>query len=155
MDWVYYSARSRWFCRLRSELRERIRAATDNEWRRRCAEVRRLADPIAGFERLDREDGEKLRSAIDYDNKQLANELIPAYRRMLAIFRDNMWLAEPQTRQYYGALLEFNEIWERWLANIIPYYVVEALEHSEARLHPFYEHLDRKHDELRERLRQA
>jgi hypothetical protein len=139
--------------RLRSELRNHIQGVAGSEWQRLCAEVRNTSDPIGGFERLQDERWKDFEASIEYNNKQLTEELIPAYRRMLTIFRDNMWLAEPQTRAFFNKLLEYIEIWERWLARSIPYEVVQSLGHSEEPLHPFYEHLELQHDLLRKRLR--
>jgi hypothetical protein len=138
--------------RLRSELRNRMSSVADVEWKRLCEEVRQTADPIGGFERLQRDSWKYFEALIDYGNKQLAQELIPAYRRMLTIFRDNMWLAEPETRVFFTPLLEFVEVWERWLARSIPHEVVRALGHSESQLHPFYEHIEAKHDNCQRQL---
>jgi len=71
---------------------------------------------------------------------------------MLSIFRDNLWLAEPETRLHFDELLKFVDIWERWLSRSIPIEVVRSLGHTEARLKTFYEHLEDKHDELRDHL---
>ena len=138
--------------RVRSEIRCRIHDAADGEWRRLCAEVRQTADPVGGFERLEHDRSQDFKALIEYDNKQLADELIPAYRRMLITFRDNLWLAEPETRPFFNELLEFVEIWERWLAHSLPHEVVQTLGHSEERLYPFYKHLEAQHDELRRLL---
>src|SRR2546427_9488865 len=34
--------------------------------------------------------------------RSLREDLVPSYRKMLAILRDNLWLAEPETRSYLG-----------------------------------------------------
>jgi len=68
---------------------------------------------------------------------------------MVAIFREKLWLAEPDTRAYLPALIEFVDLWDRWLAESVPGEVIEKLGHSEKHLHPFYEHLEKRHDELR------
>ncbi len=141
--------------RMRGELRARIHSAAGAEWRRLCAEARETADPVSALQKLEGSKGRQFEGIIEYDNRQLVEELMPAYRRMLAIFRDNMWLAEKETAQYFSKLLEFIEIWDRWLARAIPQEVVQNLGHTEATLDPFYRHLAEKHDELRDRLSQG
>ena len=138
--------------RMRGELRARIHSAADAEWRRLCAEARETADPVNAFQKLEESKGRQFEGIIEYDNRQLVEELMPAYRRMLSIFRDNLWLADVETRQYFGKFLEFVELWERWLAKSIPHEVIDKLGHSEATLEPFYKHLTEQHDELRRLL---
>lgn len=138
--------------RMRSELRASIHSAADAEWRRLCGEARETADPVDAVQKLQDRRWKDFERIIDYDNRQFTEELVPAYRRMLEVFRDNIWLAELKTRGFFNKLLEFVEIWERWLARAIPYEVVQKLGHSEETLEPFYRHLEQKHDELRERL---
>ncbi len=81
--------------------------------------------------------------------------MIPAYQQMAKLFRDNYWLAHPETRGHYQELIEFVELWERWLAKSIPAEVIQRLEHTEDRLKPFYEHLEKKHDLLRSSIELA
>jgi hypothetical protein len=138
--------------RIKSDLREKIRAAAHAEWQRQCQEARDTADPPENLRKLSTEKGPGFERLFDYDNQQLVDNLVPSYRKMLAILRDNLWLAEPETRSYLGKLIELVELWERWLARAVPVEVVRRLGHSEESLHPFYEHLEKKHDELRGRL---
>ena len=58
---------------------------------------------------------------------------------MVNLFRDRMGLAEPSTLEHFGALVEFVEIWDRWLDETIPPEVVGNLEHGEEKLYPLYE----------------
>jgi len=136
--------------RMRSELRLKVQNTADSEWRKLCEEKREIG--VEAFQRLTNELGDEFTKIIEYDNRQLKEELIPAYRKMVNLFRDNMWLAEYETKEYFGPLLEFVELWERWLGDSLPPEVITALEHGEESLHPFYDHLQRKHDELREKL---
>jgi hypothetical protein len=133
-------------------LREKVRAAAHAEWQRLCQDARDTADPPENLRKLSTEKGPELERVFDYDNQQLVEDLVPSYRRMLTVFRDNLWLAEPETRSNLGKLIEFVELWERWLAKAVTAEVVRRLGHSEESLHPFYEHLEKKHDELRGRL---
>ncbi len=99
--------------------------------------------------------GDEFTRLIQHDNEQFVQEIFPHYQSMLKIFRDNRWLAEPETRGYFATLVEFVEIWDRWLMKTISAEVVARVGHSEEPLHPFYEHLRRKHDELQAKLSQG
>ncbi len=133
--------------RARSELCEKIQNTADTTWKNLIhdkteEEARKLSD-----ERLS-----KFEKIIEYDNRQLREELVPAYRKMVDLFKDSMWLAEPETKKHFKPLLEFVELWERHLDKSIPFEIIQALGHGEESLHTFYDHLQKKHDELREKL---
>lgn len=68
------------------------------------------------------------------------------------MFRENLWLADEDTQKHLGPLVEYVELWERWLAKAIPAEVLKRVDKGEAALHPFYDHLQRRHDELRKKL---
>jgi len=133
------------------KLRVRIQNVAEREWRSICDKYKDVAAQGEVTKYLD-ERGKEFDKIIKYDNQQLAEELMPAYRQMVKIFRDNMWLADPETQAYFPKLLEFVEIWERWLAGTLPREVSKALEHDEKSLYPFYAHLQDKHDELRKKI---
>lgn len=96
--------------------------------------------------------GDHINRLIQHDTEHFVEEIFPDYQSMLTIFRDNLWLAETETRSYFPALFEFVEIWNRWLKGTLPAEMVHIVGHSEEPLQPFYEHLRRKHDELQTRL---
>lgn len=89
---------------------------------------------------------------FDYDEDQLRNELIPLYQQMLEHVKANMWLAEPSTLEHFDALVEFVEIWNRFLAKAMPYEMLELIDHKESALFPFYDDLQSQADKLREQL---
>jgi ABC-type phosphate transport system auxiliary subunit len=137
--------------RARSDLRVQVRALAGSVWETLVAEARQSPDPEAML-KLERHRWPLFEKVAIYDDKKLPEELIPTYRKMLSIFRDNLWLAEPETRRFFKTLLEFVDIWERWIGgNLVPE-ILSGLDHSESKLQPFYDHLERKHDELRARL---
>jgi len=138
--------------RKKSELRLRISSAANTEWQRLCEQMRNTARPEENLERLQKEKGPQFDAIINYNNEQFAKDILPAYRQMLAVFRDNLWLADPETRPHFDNLLEFVDLWERWVARSIPHEVIKYLGHTEETLHPFYDHLEKKLDELRLRL---
>ena len=137
---------------MRSELRERISNCAGRVWGELCDDARQAGGPEA-LQELEHKSWPKFEAIIEYNNQQLQEELLPGYRRMLDTFRDNMWLAEQETRRYFAELLEFLEIWDRYLKNALPGELIKALGHSEERLQPFYQHLEKKHDELRAKLK--
>jgi hypothetical protein len=130
--------------RAKSELRLKISQAANAAWQEVSANR-------SSSSNLD-EDFEPYRRIIQYNNTQLRDELIPIYRQMLTVFRDKYWLAEVETRKWFGELSDFVEIWERWLSDNLPGPVVDRLQHDEARLKPFYEELVRTLDRLRGEL---
>jgi hypothetical protein len=89
---------------------------------------------------------------IEYDNEKFTKDLLPLYREMLSVFRSSYWLARPETRLYYETLVEFVEVWNRWLAKSLPAEVVQQLEHGEEKLQPFYQHIEQTHDSIRATL---
>lgn len=133
--------------KMRSELRVRIHDTANTAWKDLCAEKHKIS--IEAVQELTRTHGPQFTKLIEYDNKQLQEELLPAYSQMAKLFRENLWLADPDTRTHYQYLIEFVGLWERWLANSIPGEVIQRLGHSEENLKPFYEHLQQTHDALR------
>ena len=77
---------------------------------------------------------------------------MPAYTKLIDLFRENYWLAEPVTREFYGEVLEFVDIWNRWVEKALPGEVLKRLEHAEAKLTGFYEHIQSQHDAIRTTL---
>ena len=72
---------------------------------------------------------------------------------MVELFREYYWLAEPETRAFYGDLLEHVEVWNRWIDKALPVEVLKRLEHGEDRLTPFYEHIEHTHNAIRQKLK--
>ena len=133
-----------------SGLRVQIQQNAERAWREVCAQV-----PKADHEALTRlrtGRAEEFNKIIEFDNDKLHKDLLPAYRRMANLFRENYWLAEKDTRVYYPAVLEFVEIWERWVAGALPVEVWRKLNHTEDNLAGFYRHIVESHDRLRSKL---
>jgi hypothetical protein len=84
--------------------------------------------------------------------KIFTDVLMPLYRKMLETFRDKIWLADTETRQYLPALIEFVDVWERHIRGVMPDEVVREIKHTEENLRPFYDHLTSTHDRLRDML---
>jgi hypothetical protein len=133
----------------RSELRVKVGNAAQEEWPKLYEGVRN----VEIMQRISEGRAEAYRRIIDYDNKALRDRLMPAYQNMILNFREKMWLAEPATRSYFPALIEFVEVWERHLGNAMPIEVIQRLDHSESNLDAFYRHLEETHDSLRLQLK--
>ena len=130
--------------RAKSELRVEISNAANASWQEICAQYTEARQIMNNHEEL----FAPYKSIIEYDNKQLREELMPLYRKMLDVVTEKYWLADEDTRAYYKDFLEFIEIWERFLAETLPGEVIKKLDHNEEKLHPFYEHLEKKLSEL-------
>ena len=130
----------------KSEIRLKISKAAHSAWQKICASYgnRPMEDHeerFAPFKRI-----------IEYDNTELREELIPKYQEMLTIFTERYHLAEADTREFYEEFLEFVEVWNRWLSDSLPGEVVRELNHSEASVKPFYDHLEQNMQRLQDEL---
>lgn len=135
------------------EFRARVQVEANAAWLTLCSNIEK--HDFEGSQRLTRERGPEFARIIDYDNSKLYEELLPAYRKMVELFRENYWLAEPETRSYYGGLVEFVEIWNRWIDKSLPVEVLKRLDHGEAKLDLFYEHVEKFHDSIRQKLKKG
>jgi hypothetical protein len=104
------------------------------------------------MKKVDDESFPEFERLLKYDEKQLREQLLPAYRRMLVIFIEKMYLAEPSTRTHLGELINYLEAWNRAIDGSLPREVVLKLYHSEKRLHPFYEDLERNFVSIQRQL---
>jgi hypothetical protein len=133
-----------------SALRLQIQQTAERAWREICAQVPKGDE--AALARVGKERADEFNRIIEFDTDKLQKELLPAYRRMADLFRENYWLAQKETRVYYPAVLEYVEIWERWIGGSLPVEVWRKLNHTEDNLAGFYRHVSSIHDELRLKL---
>ncbi len=131
------------------KVRVRIGSVAGNVWHEMCD--RHEGNPPE-LQKLTQEKSDKFTKIIDYDNEYLETDTIPAYHKMIEIFRKNIHLAEPSTAKHFSALLEFVNIWDRFLTGSLPGEVIRALEHSEQSLYPLYDDLQLQHEKLRDKL---
>ena len=136
--------------RAKSELRVKLHGIADAAWRKRLESVR--DDPQA-LQATEKARGPQFDKVFEYSDEQLRNELIPLYRKMLEHVTGHMWLGEPSTLEHLGTLVEFVEIWNRFLAKTLPHEVLESIDHSEKELYPFYEDLKTQTKRLRQELK--
>lgn len=131
-----------------SQVRTKVTGATDRAWRNL---FRGVTSPEAS-QKLVAQHEPQFAKVVDAQNKSLTEGILPLYRDMVKHFQANMGLAEPSTREYFGALVEFIEIWDRWLDGTLPKEVAAELDHSEDALQPFYGDLAAQLDRLQREL---
>lgn len=135
--------------RAKSELRERISVIANEAWQEIC-------EPYSRGGHVFHEHKERFvpfEKIIEYDNQQFEQELLPYYRKMLEIFTDKYWLADPDTRAYYQDYLEYVEIWGRFMARSLPREVHMKIKHAEERILAFYKHVEERMEQLRQDLK--
>jgi uncharacterized protein Usg len=134
--------------RTRSELRVKIQDAAERIWKEKARPDYSLAET----HQFANERRAEFKAIIEDDSTTFKTVLLPDYQQMLTTFREKMWLAEPETRAYFPNLVEFIDVWERYMRGTLPGEVVQEIEHGEQWLHPFYKHLEETHDLLRRKL---
>lgn len=127
----------------KSEFRFKISNLSNDAWKEEVAkmESRGEAPDISSIHR-----------EIEYNNSQLKEEFIPHFNRMLQIFKENYWLAEPETQEFYSELIEYVEVWNRYVKDGLSGNILDKLNHDEAKLKPFYNELETRTKILREKL---
>jgi hypothetical protein len=133
----------------KSEVRLKVSGAVGEAWRVLVAQHR---GDIERLEKMEQERFPDFEKVLEHNNRQLIEELLPLYRKMIDIFAENMWLAEPSTREHFGALVEFVEIWDRWLNGTLPKEAIPFLGHAEEHLKPFYKDVVDQLNRLSEKL---
>ena len=64
------------------------------------------------------------------ENETFKEVLMPRYREMINVFREKMWLADPQTRTFFRDLVEFVDVWDKILVNKLPSSFAPAIGHT-------------------------
>lgn len=137
-----------------SEFRLMGEKASDEWWQKICTYGAQIKDPEKAGKYYE-EKGKGIGSQIEYENKQLVDKIIPAYRRMVNIFKENYWLAEEETKIHFSTLVRFVETWERFLSKTHPADVISKIQVKESELMPFYEHLERSYQILRQKVKEG
>jgi len=97
---------------------------------------------------------EKYDNVLKYSNEQLKQDLIPQYERMVKLYLEKRWLAEPSTLKFDYDLVEYIELWNRFFQASLPHRVLTKLDHSEERLKIFYQDLQVCFDKLSKELKE-
>ncbi|MDR3378409.1 MAG: hypothetical protein P4M10_06965 [Verrucomicrobiae bacterium] len=79
--------------------------------------------------------------------KSVPEKIMPAYRQMVVVFRDKIWLAEAKTRPFFVNLAKFVDISERVSIEAIPSDVYMKLK-NKYDVKIFYAHIEEMHDDL-------
>lgn len=90
---------------------------------------------------------------VQDENQTFRDVLMPRYRDMINTFREKMWLAEPETREFFPQLVEFVDVWDKILADKLPRSVAVTIGHTEHNLTDFYRHIADVHDQLRSEIK--
>lgn len=135
-----------------SEFRLAGAEASETWWQKVCERGKYIKDMGESVKFFD-EEGEKITTQIEYENKQLVEKIIPAYRLMVNILKNNYWLAEEQTKDHFPTLVKFVEVWERYLSRTHPMDVIKEINVSENELMSFYKDVERIHCFLRKKLK--
>jgi len=136
--------------RFQSELRVHVSTEANAAWRELCEKDRKRRPEAESLPTQELQN--KFDEIIKYDNEKFRNDMLPAYHRMIEIFKENYFLAEETTRPHFQALINFVDIWDRWQAKSLPVQVSERLGHKEDTLTPLYDDLQIKLNELRKKL---
>jgi hypothetical protein len=132
--------------RAKSELRLKISSIAHAAWQ---AKLEGITHPEV--KKAITQESPEYEKVFDYNDKQLREEIVPLYKKMLEWFSSHMWLAESSTLTHYPTLVEFVEIWNR--ADTLPGAVAAKLGHSEKKLYPLYDDLKANFDSLSKKLR--
>jgi hypothetical protein len=126
----------------KSELRLKISQFAGEEWPKLIAAASEIA--IERGIQVEKERWPEYEKIMEYESKQLREEILPAYREMVSLFVSKMYLAESGTREHLAELINFVEVWDRWTDGSLPKEILPRLDHSEKRLYPLYENLEKK-----------
>ena len=136
-----------------NELEKKISECADDTWRELAKENLQSND-YGERQTRHNERWKKFKPIIDYNNQQTYEKLVPFYRKMLELFREKLYLADQDTRDYYSNLVEFVNIWDRCQANSLPPEVTEKLNHGN-QIVAFKKHLEQRYNKLRVKLQEA
>jgi hypothetical protein len=98
-------------------------------------------------------DDEAFGRLIEHANKQLEEDLVPRYQKMVDILTAKIGLAEGSTRAHYQQLVEYVELLNRCLEGSIPRKMAAVLGHTESSLYRLYDDVEENLSALRDRLR--
>lgn len=117
-----------------------------------CEQGKQISDPIQQQKFFEKR-SEKIKGPIEYENQQMEKVLLPAYRRMKDVFKENLWLANPDIINYLSTLTKFIETWDRFLSESHPMEVLEEIKVDEEELNAFYKSIETTHHSLVEKLK--
>jgi hypothetical protein len=143
----FYSPLAGQACRIRALLgmSQRVREAAAKGW------VDALAPYGASVPERIESDSQRFSRVWDYENNQLDEDLLPAYRRILDLFTEKYWLALPATRHFYESYYAFVEHWNRVKKDSLPVEVRLHVPQHVSQLTEFFDHLEATLQHLQDR----
>ena len=138
--------------RILNKVEAKISNSANANWQKTCKEEHENKDDYSSLQKIMDEKKDKYIKIIDYNNQQLTENILPSYHHMVSIFKEYYYLADHNTCKYFYPLIEYVNLWDRWLKKTIPAEVITDLEHGERALLPFYKEIEEIHDRLRKML---
>jgi hypothetical protein len=134
----------------RREHRQSIEKAIDKNWERLAPEMRKMG---ATHQTISELLSSQLDRLTDDDKKHLEEVMLPDFCEMLRLFREKMWLAEPNTIPHFETIIEYVDNWELSLRGVTRGSVtIELQRATDAKLRQFYTTLEATYDRLRGEL---
>lgn len=127
--------------RASGELRVELGHASGEAWRKLCE---RQPQPFLDSDKY----YSPFKKMIDYENEKFPKDLLPLYDKMEKLFTENYWLANSDTKEYYGPFCRYVELWHRDYDGAIPNEVHDIVKIEEEPLNPFYENLETTLEQL-------
>jgi hypothetical protein len=121
----------------KGKVREEVTTALTDAWQKICARFE--GNPTA-LDEVTRARWPEYEQAIEYNDRDLREVLIPTYRAMVDLFVSKIALSEPSTRTHLPELVRYVEGWRPDL----PMEVRREVGANENRLAPFYDDLERQ-----------
>ena len=100
-------------------------------------------------------DTQVVEQKIEYDNKQLDQDLLPKYHQMAEIFSNNYALADPEMKKHYLDFIFYVDAWDRFMSAEYPREPFLHITHKEEILQPLYGHLEEHTDRITKALSAA
>jgi hypothetical protein len=136
--------------RAKSGVRLKVSNAARAVWPRLMEEAR--GSGIRHLQETREQRSPEFGKILEHENQQLKEELI-LYGQMVDLFTAKMHLTEPSTRAHFPTLVEFVEMWDRWLHGALPREVAERVGPNEDSLMPFYADLETNFERLQAALK--
>lgn len=127
--------------RANAELRVKASKASGKAWREICA---RNPQPFIEHDKY----FAPFKKQIEDENKRFIEEDIPAYDAMLDLLKTKNQFAFHSTLNWFDQFAEYVALWHRRL----PAETLMELDISEERLFPFYSEIEKRYNQLKQKL---
>lgn len=134
----------------KSELRLRLSSIAGEEWAKLFSTGK--ADNPETSKKIDHDRWPEYQRLIEQANEETGSEIIPAYKEMVDVFVAKLYLANEVTRSFFSVLVEHVAVLDMYFKSPLPREVARRLDHSEKKLDPFYEELEKQFVTLQKQL---